>query len=70
MDDPELDKGLGRRSQIGGGLAAFIGVLLLLFTPAVPPGTPVDPHKLGMILIAVGVLSIAVGTWARRYYLD
>ena len=41
VEEPELDRSLGRRSQIGGGLAAFIGVLLLVFTPAAPLGTPV-----------------------------
>ena len=65
-----MDRGLGRRSQVGGGLAAFIGVLLLLFTPAAPPGTPVDLHKLAMAFLVVGVLGVAVGTWARWYYLD
>lgn len=70
VDDPELDKGLGRRSQVGGGLAAFIGLLLLVFTPAAPPGAPVDVHKMAMAFIAIGLFLVAVGTWARWYYLD
>ena len=61
---------LGRRSQVGGALAAFIGVLLLLATPAAPPGAPIDVHKIGMVFIAIGAFGVAVGTFARWYYLD
>jgi hypothetical protein len=61
---------LGRRPQIGGGLAVFLGVLLLVATPPAPPGAPVDVHQMAIISIVVGVFLIAVGTLARWYYLD
>jgi hypothetical protein len=60
---------LGRRAQVGGGLAAFIGVLLLLFTPSVPPGAPLELHKMALTFIVIGVVAVAVGTLARWYYL-
>jgi hypothetical protein len=66
----EAKSRLGRRSQIGGGLAVFLGVLLFLATPPAPPGAPVDIHKMAMLFIAVGIFGIAVGTFARWYFLD
>jgi len=62
--------GLGRRSQIGGGLATFLGLLLLVATPAAPPGAPVNVHQMAAIFIVVGVFGIAAGTLARWYYLN
>jgi hypothetical protein len=61
---------LGRKPQVGGGLAVFIGVLQLLFFPSVPPGAPLNLHQMAIIFILIGVLLIAVGTFARWYYLD
>jgi hypothetical protein len=61
---------LGRRSQVGGGIAAFIGLLLLVATPPAPPGAAVNVHQMAMIFIAVGVFGVVVGTLARWYYLD
>jgi len=61
---------LGRRSQVGGGLAVFLGVLMLVATPPAPPGAPVDIHQMAMLFIAIGVLGVAAGTLARWYYLD
>src|SRR5579864_1851938 len=60
---------LGRRSQVGGGIAAFIGLLLLLATPPTPPAA-VNVHQMAMIFIAVGVFGILAGTLARWYYFD
>jgi hypothetical protein len=60
---------LGRRSQVGGGIAAFIGLLLHVATPPAPPGAVVNVHQMAMIFIVVGVLLAAVGTLARWYYL-
>ena len=60
---------LGRRSQVGGGIAVFIGLLLLLATPPSPPAA-VNTHQMAMIFIAVGVFGIVAGTLARWYYLD
>ena len=61
---------LGRRTQIGGGLGAFLGMLLLVATPPAPPGAPMDVHQMAMAFIVVGVFLAAVGTFARWYYLD
>jgi hypothetical protein len=67
---PKIPTLLGRRSQVGGALAAFVGVLLLLAAPAAPPGAPIDVHKMAMVFIAIGSFAAAVGTFARWYYLD
>jgi hypothetical protein len=52
---------LGRRSQVGGGIVACIGVFLLLLTP--------NLHEVAMIFVGIGALLILVGTFARRYFL-
>ncbi len=52
---------LGRRSQVGGGMSACIGVFMLLFTPYL--------HEVAMIFIGIGALLILVGTFARWYFL-
>jgi hypothetical protein len=56
---------LGRRAQIGGALAAFIGLLLLVFGPSATPGVPLDPHRLAYLFIGFGILLILIGTIAR-----
>jgi len=61
---------LGRRCQVGGGLAAFIGLLLLVATPAAPPAAPANIHQMATAFIAVGLLGLAAGTLARWYYLN
>jgi hypothetical protein len=61
---------LGRRAQIGGALAAFIGVLLLVLGPAPTPGGPLNPHQLAYLFIGFGVLLVVVGTIARLLFLD
>jgi hypothetical protein len=61
---------LGRKPQVGGGLAVFVGVLLLVFFPAVPPGAALDLHQMAKLFIVIGVLLIAGGTFARWFYLD
>ena len=60
---------LGRNSQVGGGLAVFIGILLLVFVPPAPHGMP-DLHRMATVFIAIGTFLIAVGTFARWYFLD
>ena len=68
--DLELAKSkLGRRSQIGGALAIFLGVLLLVATPAATQDAPVNVHQMATILVVIGVLALAAGTFARWYYL-
>jgi uncharacterized membrane protein YczE len=59
---------LGRKPQVGGGLAVFIGILLLVFVPAAQPGMP-DIHRMAIIFIVIGTFLIAVGTFARWYFL-
>jgi hypothetical protein len=69
-DGPDLTKSsLGRRSQVGGGIAVLIGVLVLLATPPAPPGAPVNVHQMAMLFIAIGAFCFAAGTLARWYYL-
>jgi hypothetical protein len=46
----------------------FIGILLLVFVPAAQPGMP-DIHRMAIIFIAIGTFLIAVGTFARWYFL-
>jgi len=60
---------LGRKPQVGGGIAVFIGALLLAFVPAVPHAVP-DIHQMAWIFIAIGILLIAVGTFSRWYFLN
>lgn len=73
-DGPEsqrLARGrLGRRAQVGGGLALFIGALLLAFFPAVPAGAAPDLHQMAKLLIGFGVFLLAAGTLARRFFAD
>ncbi len=60
---------LGRKAQLGGGLAMFIGILLLLFLPTAVPGAPVDLHRMVKLFIAIGAFLVAAGTVARWYFL-
>ena len=60
---------LGRKAQVGGLLAAFIGVLLLVGTPRAAPGAPVDVQKMALLFIAIGIFLAAAGSFARWYYL-
>ncbi len=60
---------LGRRSKVGGGIAVFIGLLLLAATPPAPPAAPLNIHQMATAFIAVGLFGIAAGTLARWYYL-
>jgi hypothetical protein len=61
---------LGRRAQVGGGLAVFIGLLWLGLVPPAPPGILVDLHRGWMAFVVVGIFGLAVGTFGRWYYLD
>ena len=60
---------LGRKPQVGGALAMFIGALLFLFTAPSGPPALVDLHQLAAILIVVGAVPFCFGTLARWYYL-
>jgi hypothetical protein len=60
---------LGRKAQVGGGVAAFVGVLLLVATPSTAPGAPIDLHRMAAIFIAIGAFLFAAGTFGRWYYL-
>jgi len=61
---------LGRRSQVGGALAVFIGILWLVFVPPAPVRAPVDLHRGGLAFLVVGIFGAAVGSLGRWYYLD
>jgi hypothetical protein len=56
---------LGRRAQIGGAIAVFIGVLLLLFGPGSTPGIPLNPHGLAWLFVGIGLFLVIAGTVAR-----
>jgi len=60
---------LGRKPQVGGALAAFIGLLLWLATPATNPSDPVNLHHLAAIFLVVGIGLFLMGTFARWYWL-
>src|SRR5215467_5946471 len=62
------DREPGRRSQLGGVIAVAIGILLWIFLPVPPPGSPVDFHRMSYACIAVGILGIAVGTVAANFF--
>jgi hypothetical protein len=53
------------RSQVGGALAAFIGVVLFLFSPHPEAGAPINIHQMAGFFIGIGLFALAVGTIAR-----
>jgi hypothetical protein len=72
-DDSESDRlvrsRVGRKAQTSGGLAVFMGVLLLISLPPTPPGIPIDLRPIAEIFIAIGAFLIVAGTFARWYFL-
>ena len=69
MEPQDFDRQPGRRLQIGGAVAAGIGILLLIFLKAPPPGSPVDVHRIGWAFLVVGIFGIAAGTIGRKLFL-
>jgi len=65
-----FDQEPGRRSQIGGGLAAFIGLVWLVAVPPASAGALVDVHKIGWAFLAVGIFGLVVGTLFRWFYVN
>jgi hypothetical protein len=61
---------LGRKPQVGGCLAVFLGILLLVFLPPASPGSQLNPHQMAIVFIVIGALLIAAGTLARWLYLN
>jgi len=59
----------GRKPQVGGILAAFVGVLLLLATPPARKGDPINPHHLAALFLIIGIALFAMGTLLRWFYL-
>jgi hypothetical protein len=43
--------------------------VLFVFYPSVPPDAVINLHQMASIFIGIGVFLIAVGTFARWYYL-
>jgi hypothetical protein len=70
QDDSGLTSPLGRRAQVGGLLAVFIGVLLLFFGPGQAPGLPLNLHQMARLFIIIGASLVALGTIARWLFLD
>ena len=60
---------VGRKAQAGGGIAVFLGVLLLFSLPHVEPGSPVNLRPMADLFIGIGAVLIAVGTLARIFLL-
>jgi hypothetical protein len=58
---------LGLRAQVGGALSLAIGLILLVFSPASPPGTPDILHEMAYLCIGVGVVWLIMGTLARKF---
>jgi hypothetical protein len=72
-DDPETTQArnrVGRKAQVGGALAVFIGVLLRFFGPSATPGIPLNPHQMAYVFIGLGIFLVLVGTIARMILLD
>jgi hypothetical protein len=69
MEPTNFDREPGRRLQIGGALAAGIGILLLIFLHAPPPGPAVDVRRIAWAFLAVGIFGIAAGTIGRKLWL-
>jgi hypothetical protein len=56
---------VGMRTQVGGGLAIFIGVLLLVFLPPAAANAPINLHPMARLFIEIGSFLLVVGTLAR-----
>jgi hypothetical protein len=67
MEPENFDRQPGRRLQVGGALAAGIGLLLLIFLHAPPASSPVDIHRIGWAFLAVGIFCIAAGSIGRLF---
>ncbi len=61
---------LGRKPQVGGGIAIFIGVLLLVMTPPAAPGEPPGLHQMAKLFIVIGAFLFAAGTLARWFSVE
>lgn len=61
---------VGMRSQVGGGLAIFIGILLFVFYPNVPADAPINLHQMAMLFIGIGAFALVIGTVARIFFME
>jgi hypothetical protein len=61
---------VGLRSQVGGGLAIFIGFLLYVFYPNVPADAAINLHQMAGLFIGIGAFVLVIGTVARIFFLD
>ncbi|MGA7625065.1 MAG: hypothetical protein WB630_00705 [Candidatus Acidiferrales bacterium] len=59
----------GRRAQLGGAVAIFLGALLLVATPPASQGAPINVHQMAAVFVVIGTFALAAGTLARWYYL-
>ena len=69
MEPSDFDRQPGRRLQVGGALSLGIGILLLIFLHAPPPGSPVDAHMIGWAFVIVGVFCLVAGSVGRKLLL-
>jgi hypothetical protein len=61
---------LGRKPQVGGTIAIFIGLLLLLITPSAAQGEPPGLHQMAKLFIGIGAFLFAAGTLARWFSVE
>jgi len=61
---------VGLRSQVGGGLAGFIGILLFVFYPDVPSDAAINLHQMAILFICIGAFLLLIGTVARMFLED
>jgi hypothetical protein len=55
----------GMKAQVGGGLAIFVGVMLLVFASVRTPGPGLDIHEMAKVFIGFGIFLLLAGTMGR-----
>jgi len=75
-EDDDLNSGglakrpVGLKSQVGGGIAIFVGALLFVFFPNVPPDAAINLHQMAHLFIGLGGFAFGFGTLVRVFGLD
>ena len=65
--DDQNRTGIAARAFTGGAIAVFVGILLLLMGPEPAPGSPLNPHQMAWLFVAIGVFLLAIGAFARLF---
>jgi hypothetical protein len=61
---------VGLKAQVGGGIAMFLGMLLFVFFPNVPPDAAINLHQMAQLFIVLGGFAFGFGTLVRAFGLD